>query len=100
MTTPAKSAKESTEPPTDPELTPTGTIPEELDTKTALVPATAIRAVGKWSSGAEREGNQGMTDTRLLGEFRARLAERERLLYRNEAEKSPGPRAGQDWCKI
>src|ERR1051325_7024234 len=50
--------------------------------------------------GAEREGNQGMTDTRLLGEFRARLAEREQLTLRNEAEKSPGPRAGQDWCKI
>jgi ATP-dependent Clp endopeptidase proteolytic subunit ClpP len=52
--------------------------------------------------GAEPERNQGMTDARLLAEFRNRLAERERIGWHNgvktdvDVRKTP---AG-DWCKI
>src|ERR1051325_1360222 len=50
--------------------------------------------------GAEREGNQGMTDTRLLGEFRARLAEREHLMRDAQINRAELARPGADWCRI
>ena len=50
--------------------------------------------------GASNEA-AGMTDTRILAEFRNRLAERDALLPRaaKETDLRPAP-AGKDWCKI
>lgn len=50
--------------------------------------------------GAESEGNQGMTDARLLAEFRNRLAERNSIGPKNEAPPKRVVRAGHQWCKI
>lgn len=51
--------------------------------------------------GAERTEDQGMTDVRLLGEFRARLAEHQALTARNsDTPARPAPKAGADWMKI
>lgn len=55
--------------------------------------------------GAERSEDSGMTDVRLLNEFRARLVERDRLTNLNaaaDAERASARGAGkrEDWCRI
>lgn len=49
--------------------------------------------------GAEREEDQGMTDIRLLGEFRARLTEHAAILNR-QAPSAKEVRGAGDWCRI
>ena len=50
--------------------------------------------------GAERTEDLGMTDTRLLNEFRSRLAEREALSVRMSRETRTRPEGRTDWCRI
>lgn len=50
--------------------------------------------------GAERAEDSGMTDIRLLNEFKARLAERERISASMLNTSRKRPTAGKDWCRI
>lgn len=50
--------------------------------------------------GAESAEDQGMTDTRILAEFAARLADRDRVMANIKRGPVQAPAAGKDWMRI